>query len=362
MKKCHVEMKKKTLFVLLLILLGGCMTPPQGKGPSSAGVFYPPLPQRPRLQFLQSISGQHDLEKHRNAIMEFLVGRPQDQLLGKPYDVGTSAGKIYVLDREKKNIVILDLKAGKLSFVNDSGSGGLVDPAGIWVSADDVKYVADMKRKQVVVFDRNDHFLRVYGTPQQFEKPVDVAADAQRVFVVDMNKEQLIILDKDSGRTIRTVGEKGDFFKPSHVTVAPSGDLFITDAFHFVVKKLTADGDFIATIGFHGDQIGGFVRPKGTAVDRDDRLYVVDAAFENVQIFDDQGRILLYFGGPGSDPGSLYLPAGIAIDYDNVAYFQKFADPDFKLDYLVHVTNMFGRNRLNVYGFGHWVGEGLPGK
>ena len=177
-----------------------------------------------------------------------------------------------------------------------------------------------------------------------------------------MDKEQLVILDRDSGQVIKTVGEKGEFFKPSHLTVSPSGNVFVTDAFHFLIKKFSADGKLLDTIGFHGDQIGGFVRPKGVAVDKNDRLYVVDAAFENIQIFDDQGRMLLFFGGPGRGPGNLNLPAGIAIDDNNTASFQKFANQNFELEYLVYVTNMFGKNMLNVYGFGHWIGESLPGE
>ena len=355
-------MIKKSLYLLFWAMLSGCALVPEPIAPPPAEVFYPPMPQRPRLQFLTSISGQQDLGGRQRTFLEYLMGKPQDALLGKPYDVCAVKGKIYILDRMKKILTLLDLENGKMSFLNDRGSGRLEDPAGIWVSADEVKYIADMQRKQVVAFDRNNAFSRVYGSPAIFEKPVDVATDETRVFVVDMDKEQLIILDKSTGRVIRAVGEKGDFFKPSHVTVAPSGDIFVTDAFHFVIKKLTPDGNFSATIGFHGDQPGGFARPKAVGVDRDNHLYVVDAAFENVQIFDNQGHILLYFGGPGNGPGNLYLPAGLTIDYDNVDYFQKYANPGFKLDYLVHVTNMFGSAKLNIYGFGHWVAETLPGE
>jgi DNA-binding beta-propeller fold protein YncE len=249
-----------------------------------------------------------------------------------------------------------------MSFLDDRGAGRLGDPAGFCISKEAYKYVADVQRKQVVVFDAKDHFSRTYGSAGLFEKPVDVAVYGDRLYVVDMKKEQVVILDRATGRVIKAVGGQGEFFKPSHVTVGPSGNVFVTDAFHFVIKKFSPDGEFLDTIGFHGDQIGGFVRPKGLAVDKNGRLYVVDAAFENVQIFDDQGRILLFFGGPGSSPGNLYLPAGIAIDDNNAGYFQKFADPDFKLEYLVYLTNMFGKNMLNIYGFGHWIGESLPGE
>jgi hypothetical protein len=355
-------MRKKIFILCILLICMGCAAMHGKLAAPPAYIFYPPLPQRPRLQFLRSISGENDLGKKQSAFQEFLFGKRHDQLLGKPYDVAACKGKIYIMDRMYKRIVIFDLAGKKMSFVNDHGVGRLGDPAGIWVSEGGIKYVADMQRKQVVAFDKNDHFLRTYGSREMFEKPVDVAVYGKRVYVVDIDKEQLFILDRDTGQMIKAVGGKGEFFKPSHVTVGPSGNVFVTDAFDFVIKKLSPDGEVLGTIGFHGDQIGGFARPKGAAVDRHGRLYVVDAAFENVQIFDDQGRILLFFGGPGSGPGNLYLPAGIAIDEDNTAYFQKFADPDFKLEYLVYVTNMFGNHMLNVYGFGHWIGESSPGK
>jgi hypothetical protein len=355
-------MKKRIFILSMLIICMGCAFIPEKPAMPPEAVFYPALPQRPRLQFLHSISGENDLGKQQSALQEFLFGKRHDQFLGKPYDVAACKGKIYILDRMYKKIVVIDLNGKKMSLLNDHGPGSLGDPAGIWVSQEDIKYVADMQRKQVVVFDENDHFLRTYGSPEMFEKPVDVAVYGKRIFVVDMDKEQLFILDRETGQVVRTVGGKGEFFKPSDVTVGPSGNVFVTDAFHFLIKKFSPDGNLLHAIGYHGDQIGGFARPKGAAVDKNGRLYVVDAAFENVQIFDDQGRILLFFGGPGTAPGHLYLPAGIAIDDNNTACFQKFADPNFKLEYLVYVTNMFGKNMLNIYGFGHWIGETVPGK
>jgi hypothetical protein len=83
---------------------------------------------------------------------------------------------------------------------------------------------------------------------------------------------------------------------------------------------------------------------------------VVDAAFENVQVFNRLARLLVFFGGPGPHPDNLNLPTAITIDYDNVALFQKYADPKFKLEYVILVANQFGRNKVNVYGFGKMQG------
>ena len=360
LKDCHWEMKKTTFILSTLIICMGCAVIPGKPATPNRTVFYPPLPQQPRLQFLYSISGEHDIEKKQSAFKEFIIGKLNYKILGRPYDVGASRGKIYMLDRMYRRIVILDLENKNMSFLNDQGVGTLGNPSGIWISEENYKYVADMQRKQVVVFDENDDFLRTYGSGEIFEKPVDVAVFENRVYIVDIEKNQLFIMDRDTGKVIKAIGDEGDFFKPSHVTVGPSGNVYVNDALNFRVKKFTPDGILADIIGFHGDQIGGFARPKGLAVDRDGNLYAVDAAFENVQIFNDQGKLLLFFGGAGYGPGNMCLPAGITIDYKNVGHFSKFADPNFKVEYLVYVTNTYGERKFNVYGFGHWIGDTLP--
>ncbi len=355
-------MKRKILILVMMFFWAGCASVPEGAGVKENAVFYPSPPEQPRIQFLCSISGEQDLGKRQSALRRFLVGDVQYKTLGKPYDIAASKGKIYILDRAYRKIVIVDLGKKEFSFLKDEGAGRLVNPSGIWVSEDGFKYVADMQRLQVVVFDGNNAFSRTYGSGDMFKRPVDVAVSGNRVYVVDIKQNALLILDKTTGDLVKTVGEEGEFFKPSHVTVGPSGNIFVTDAFNFRVRRLAPDGTPIDDIGYHGDQMGGFARPKGVALDREGRLYAVDAAFENVQIFNDQDELLLFFGGAGNKPGNMYLPAGIAVDYQNVDFFSKFADPDFQVEYLIYVANTYGEKKINVYGFGHWVGEEAPGK
>ena len=147
------------------------------------------------------------------------------------------------------------------------------------------------------------------------------------------------------------------------MVVDQQGSIYVTDAFNFRVQKFDPKGKFLISYGYLGDAFGAFARPKGLDIDRDGHLYVVDAAFENVQIFDEKtGALLLFFGGAGNAPGSMYLPAGIHIDYRNAAYFSNFVDKDFRLKYVVYTGNLFGAEKLNVYGFGDWVGEPLRGE
>ncbi|MEF9427123.1 MAG: hypothetical protein L0956_08110, partial [Candidatus Mariimomonas ferrooxydans] len=70
--------------------------------------------------------------------------------------------------------------------------------------------------------------------------------------------------------------------------------------------------------------------------------------------------LLLFFGVFGPAPGSMSMPGSIYIDYQNSEYFKKYADKDFSLKYLVYVGNLLGDKKLNVYGFGDWIGAPLP--
>ena len=86
-------------------------------------------------------------------------------------------------------------------------------------------------------------------------------------------------------------------------------------------------------------------------MDREYRLYAVDAAYSVVQIFNAEGQLLLILGGAGDGPGDMYLPAQVTIDYDNMELFADQVAPGYEVEYLILVTNQYGPNKINVYGF-----------
>ncbi len=352
------------VLVLLLACTFGCAGTTEKKiRPSEEIIFYPPFPQRPRLQFLTSITQEKDLGVQRSAFDEFLLGKEISQkTIGKPYDIGTTKGKIFILDKAANQLIFIDLKAKNFDYLKASGQGALDKPAGIWVGADGAKYIADFGRKQVVAFDPDNDYLNAFGSDGIFGKPVDVAVHQNQIYVCDMEKNQVMVLDKTSGELLKTFGEPGQkdgqLWKPTHLFVDHQGHIFVNDAFNFRVQEFDGNGNFIKAFGKLGDTPGSFARPKGLAVSRDGHIYVVDAAFENVQIFDEPSeKLLLFFGGQGDvGPGDLYLPCAISIDYENVEYFTEYADPNFQLKYLVYVGNLFGDRKVNVYGFGDWIG------
>jgi sugar lactone lactonase YvrE len=348
------------LFVLL-VTLSGCAQPVQQEVNT---VFYPPPPGQPRIQYLYTLTKQSDIGEEQTDFEQFLFG-PEVEFTGvvRPYDISSGRGKIYVVDRMHDKIFIFDLVQRQLNTLEDNShpDGSIQYGGGIWVDTDGTQYIADIKRKQVLVFDVENKYTGAYGDGTIFDKPVDLAVYDNKIYVCDYEKHRIVVLDKDSGQVIGTIGESGtedhQLHRPTHVTVDDKGFIYVTDAFNFKIKKFTADGELVLAFGAAGDTIGTFARPKGAAVDRQGNIYVVDAANEQVQIFNSAGQILLFFGGPGTNIENLWLPAGISIDYDNVDYFQNFADKDFKLEYLIYVANMAGPGRTNIYGFGEWTGD-----
>ena len=344
----------------LALIAAGCVAPVQRT--KSTPLFFPQPPELPRIQYLTSFSGLKDVET-QTAFNRFVVGEKQDVKLDKPYGVGIFDGKIYVCDTNA-TVVVFDLK--RKAFENLKGAvglGKLVQPTNISIDADGTKYVSDPARGQIVVFDRDDAYVKAYGEPGAW-RPVDAAAFEDRVYVVDGANHVVKVFDKTTGASVRTIGDKGEAIerldRPQNLAFDADGDLYVTDIGRFQIVRFDRDGHYKSAIGKSGDGPGHFARPKGTAIDRKGQLFVVDASYNNVQVFNKNGRILLFFGGGGETAGDLLLPAKVAIDYDNFEYFRELFDPNFQVEYLLLVTSQFGPHPVSVLAYGYEKGRKYP--
>jgi DNA-binding beta-propeller fold protein YncE len=347
------------LYLAVFILCAWASAGTAAEEPSAddGPVFYPPAPNPPRLQYLTKFSSAFDMSGEQGGFRDFIFGgaENEEQAIQKPYGVAIHDGAIYAADTRGFGYVVFDVANGEWRAVRGSGDGAMPKPINITIDDDGTRYITDTKREAVIVFDSNDRFVRVLGSPGQF-KPTDVAISEDRLYVTDAEHHKVHVLDKASGETLFTFGNpgpgEGEMFYPTNLAIGPEGNVYVSETNNFRVQVFTPDGEFIRKVGSVGTGWGQFSRPKGVAVDREGVLYVVDSAFNNVQMFNDQGQTLMFFGGPGNGRGNLNMPTAIAIDYDNVEYFRKYADPDFKLEYLVLVANQFGTNKIAVYGFG----------
>lgn len=350
---------QKVVTGLIILVVAGCASAPAEKprGP----VFYPPLPNPPYVQYLTTLSTAQDAGEELSSFAQFILGSDTEQasLVTKPYGVDMHEGKVYVVDTRGPGYAIFDLVNKRFEMVMGQGSGSMNKPINISIDNDGYKYITDTQRRQILVFDKNDKYQRAYGVKGQFQ-PSDVLVHEDKLYVADIKQHQIHVLDKKTGKTLKKFGSvgsaQGELFYPTNIALSPDNKLYVSETGNFRVQIFSLEGDYIGSFGKVGTSVGHFARPKGIAIDNDGRIYVVDAAFENVQIFDDQAKLLLSFGGSGNNPENINLPAGIHLDYDNAALFQKYAEPDFKIEYIILVASQFGLNKVNVYGFGQMQG------
>jgi outer membrane protein assembly factor BamB len=342
--------------LLFLLHLVGCAT---GPSEEEGYLFYPALPNPPRIQHLTTFANENDLKGGGGFTKFILGGAEYDTSVSKPYGLAVYDHKIYVVDSDNAGYAIFDLKKKEFKFVRGSAGGSLDKPINIEIDKDGTKYITDTKRQQVIVFDRDDNYVRAYGIQDQF-KPADVALDEEHLYVADLLASNIHVLDKKTGETLFTFPPE-DRYSPAHLAhptnmALHDDSIYVADSTQAHINKYTTSGEYVSTIGQMGTRLGQFARPKGVTVDKAGNIYVVDAAFDNVQIFSQDGRLLLFFGESGYNRRNINLPTTVVLDYDNNDYFQQFAAPGFKLEYVILVASQFGTGKVNVYGFGKMEG------
>jgi sugar lactone lactonase YvrE len=119
------------------------------------------------------------------------------------------------------------------------------------------------------------------------------------------------------GKILMTLGEAGvpgddqtHFNGPSHVFVAPSGEIWVTDGHrggNNRLVKFTKEGKYIMQIGGGVKSAtmekGLFNDPHHIAMDSQGRLFISDRGNNRIQIFDQQGKhiaVWTQFGRPSS--------------------------------------------------------------
>lgn len=361
------RVKRSFLFIIMLsaLVLQGCAgsKPVADSGP----VFFPPLPNPPRVQYLTHIENSKEFLGQKDKFSLFVYGTTEEEKIKriqKPFGIETFNGKIYVSDLGGSNIVVIDPVAQSFEYLKGNYSlGKLMKPASLTIDDEGRMYVADTMRRDVVVYSPEGDYLASYGKELGI-KPVDVEVDDKFVYVLDMPSNEIKVLDRKTGKYLKSIGKATNKVEgvalATAMTMSPDGFLYVSNAGTGRVLKYDRDGHLLGAFGEMGDAFGMFARPKGIAVDELEQIFVVDGGHQNVQIFNGDHRLLLFFGDPGLNPefrkGVLNLPTDVAVTRDNLDYFKQYADPSFEVEKLIFVVNQYGPHKIAVYGLGQMKG------
>lgn len=339
--------------LLVVTLVAGCATRPKKQ---ANYFFFPPPPDEPRLQYLVGFSSEDQLFS-QGGFRNFVMGADRSyKPIGKPYGVTVGKERVYVCDTLAATVGVFKLDKKAMQYLRAPGQGALRTPINAAVDAQGNLYVTDMGREQVLIYGPDLSYLGALGRKDEM-KPSGVAVHGENLYVADLQNHAVRVYrlrDRQLVQTLPKAGaeEKAKLFSPTNLAVDEQGRVYVSDTGAFRVQVYDAQGNYLRSLGGQGLAPGNFARPKGVAVDHEGRVYVVDAATQVVQLFDDQGRLLMFFGDPsGTGPGATSLPAGITIDYANVGFFQKFAAPGQRLEYVVLLVSQYGDPKVSVYGF-----------
>ena len=360
---------RSVLLLLLLLVTAACSSQ---KNIVEKTEFFPPPPDTPRLQYLTSFEDSGFIDEAKSTFKLVLTGSDRaDNIIKilKPLGITTYKGAIYVVDTYQATVFLIDPAKNRFEAIRgNAGSGILKKPVNLAADEQGNIYVADVKRKEVLIYTADGDFVKAIGKDFSLGKPVGVAVNKENIFILDNATSTIKMVSRSDGQLVSEFGqgtsENDSLYRPYGLTSDAGGGLYITNTGTCKVLKFDQDGHTLLSFGGFGDALGEFSRPRNLAVDWEGRIWVVDAAFQNVQIFNSEAKLLMFFGDPGLPRGSMNLPAGIAITRDNLEYYKKFADKSFELEALVFITNQSGPNKVSVYGFGHSnsasPGVGIP--
>jgi sugar lactone lactonase YvrE len=151
----------------------------------------------------------------------------------------------------------------------------------------------------------------------------DVTAVAREGETKDPSKGYQVFKFSPSGKLLMTLGTPGlkgsgreTFDSPSDVTVAPNGDIFVSDGHggpNSRIIKFNKEGKFVKTWGKNGSAPGELKNPHALMFDSAGRLFVGDMGNDRLQIFTQDGEFIAEWKQFGR-------PAGIFIDKDDTMY------------------------------------------
>lgn len=327
-------MRSLAFFALCVLALSVCGCATTGVQQSPQRFYWPPLPDRPRIEWLGAYSSQLDMPKSLLSRLKIAaVGEDEPISLKKPLDVRADGqGRVYVVDSGASSVYVFDFPEMELRFLQvDKGKKKIQDLVALAVDDRQRVYVLDARAGEIDIFDSAGHSLGKISVGSQVRRGGGLAYDRQRqrILVTDVGDHAICAYSLDGAfllRFGRIGGNDGEFNYPVAAAVDSQGRIIVADAMNARIQIFSSDGRFLSKFGNRGDGLGDFQQIKAVAVDSDDNIYVTDGRSHRVYIFSSSGQLLLSIGGFFSAagarhaPGGFALPQGLDIDANDTIY------------------------------------------
>jgi len=179
----------------------------------------------------------------------------------------------------------------------DNTIGQFKNASSFYINPAGFIYVADISTDEITAIDTLGNLLLKIGgygwRESAFDNPVDVFADALKVFVSDKNNHRIQRFDKNLNYSFQIYTRESDieeerFGYPLSAVMSNQGDVFILDSENSRIIKFDIFGEFIQNFG--GYDYGNYAlqKPLQLAVSKKNNLFVIDG--NQIIIFDQYGN------------------------------------------------------------------------
>ena len=179
------------------------------------------------------------------------------------------------------------------TFLFDKSFGDFDDASSFYINPAGYIYVTDIDTDEIFILDtlgNNIDFIGGYGWNESaFDTPVDIFADALRIFVADKNNHRIQRFDKNLNfifevSTRESEIEEERFGYPLSAVISNLGDIFILDSENSRIIKFGLFGNFIQNFGGYDYGSYSLEQPKQLAVSMQNNIFVIDK--NQIIIFD----------------------------------------------------------------------------
>jgi hypothetical protein len=274
------------------------------------------------LATISRSSAESENTSIREKVYNFIFGedivtlnRPVTMCLFKENLIG-------VLDQGLQATLFVNVKNVEIKKINKNEHKNFPSLVAICSGPGNRLYFTDSALERIFSIEPEREQIRTFAEEITFYKPTGIAYNPIKNFfyVSETGMHRILVLD-ESGRIIKTIGERGNgsgqFNFPTHLWIDDDGRLYIVDSMNFRIQIFSAEGEFLSMFGEAGSSSGYLARSKGIATDSDGHIYVVDGLFHAVQIFDWNGQFLFHFGKQGRGDSEFWMPSGIFIDSED---------------------------------------------
>ena len=204
-------------------------------------------------------------------------------------------------------------------------NGGNWDGSTSWITADGRGNIVVLVRTAPYfrMFKRNGSFVKSWSATPEIANAHSLTIDRENNYWVTDSVSHQVLKFNAQGDLLQTLGSKGKagdntskelFNQPNHVTIAPNGDIYISDGYvNARVVQFRPNGAFVRIIGGNeGSAPGQLKVPHGVALDSRGRILINDSDNARVSVFDQNGKFVESWPYPSR--------GGIVVAADNTVY------------------------------------------